>query len=106
MVLQPDEAVIRTRAAHRLIPLLAIRRLLILLELVDHFAVQRDSRDGSVQLNVERVPLTGWLLRPLGYGAQRINRARRVPVVSARIYLHFITEVDAIKGIYRRLRQA
>ena len=53
-----------------------------------------------------QLPLTGRLLEALLRLAERIERARGVPLIAARVDLHLVAVVHAIPGVRGRLRHA
>ena len=100
MVLQPDEAEVRPWSADGLVPELALRRLLVAAEFVDDDAVQRDTRQLPVQLDLHRVPLTHRLLRLLLRLAQRVDRSRLVPFVrTSSVDLDLVPVMHAVPRI-------
>src|SRR5262245_24379580 len=82
VILQSDVSGIGPRAAHRLVPLLSLRDLLIADELVHRFAVQHDHGLLALENDVHRVPFARRLLTLFSDLAERIERTGGVPLIA------------------------
>src|SRR5690349_17674099 len=107
MVLQPHVSGIRPRTAHRLVPGLALgyRLMTDAGELVDHFAVQLDDGSLPFERDVHSVPFAHGFLVPSGHFAQRIDRPGAVPLIAARVDLHFVAVMHGVPGVFRFFRE-